>query len=518
MSKISVIMPAYNAEKYIGEAIESILNQTFSDFEFIIIDDGSSDGTVDVVKSYNDNRIRFYQNEKNMGVAATLNRGLDLATGDYIARMDSDDISMSERFEKQIQYMKNHPDCAACGTDIKLFGAQWGNFFHSSTPEQLRVDLFFDSSLAHPTVMMRSDIIRYEHFRYDETLNGVEDYDLWYRISNRYELGNICQILLMYRIHLNQVTHHMNQNVYPKLRILKERQLYELGIDASTEGYEEYIEFCTDKTKLGSNDIAKLLAFFRTANRANQMKGLYPKALFAHYLECVRKSVLAGIPRWEAVAIVRSQGHSGSLYLLGRIYSGLRQKMASVMRQKICAKKLKNRDFTIISNNCWGGIISEKYGLKKNSPTCGLLIEGEDYIKFCKNLQYYTTQQLEFIPFQKGKYSFLYPGQSFPVAKLDDIEIYFMHYASEQEAADKWYRRCKRINWENIIYKLSERGSFNKELVSEFMELPLENKLCFAYDKIDGVIHVPELQWLAADETLFFAERFDEAEYLNSIK
>lgn len=518
MPKISVIMPAYNTEKYIGEAIESILNQTFSDFEFIIIDDRSSDGTVDVVKSYNDNRIRFHQNEKNMGVAATLNRGLDLATGDYIARMDSDDISMPERFEKQIQYMENHPDCAACGTDIKLFGAQWGNFFHSSTPEQLRVDLFFASSLAHPTVMIRSAVIHNDFFRYDETLNGVEDYDLWYRISNRYQLGNVCQILLMYRIHPNQVTQHMNEKVFPKLRILKERQLNELMIDSSTEGYEEFIQFCIDKSKLGPNDIARLLAFFRSANRANQIVGLYDKALFSKYIDGVWRSALAGIPRWEAVKIVNSQGYNGTLYLFGRIYSGLRQKMASMVRQRICAKKLKNKDFTIISNNCWGGIISEKYGLKKNSPTCGLLIEGEDYIKFCRKLKYYTAQQLVFIPFQEGKYSYLYSGLSFPVAKLDDIEIYFMHYSSESEAAEKWYRRCKRINWNNIVYKLSERESFDKELMIEFMSLPLENKICFSYDKIDGAIHVPELQWLVSDETLFLAERFDEAKYLNSIK
>ena len=99
MPKVSVIMPVYNAEKYIGEAIESILDQTYTDFEFIIIDDGSSDGTVAAVKGYDDRRIRFYQNEHNMGVAATLNRGLDLATGEYIARMDSDDMSLPERFE-----------------------------------------------------------------------------------------------------------------------------------------------------------------------------------------------------------------------------------------------------------------------------------------------------------------------------------------------------------------------------------------------------------------------------------
>lgn len=110
--KISVIMPAYNAEQYISEAIESILNQTYSNFEFIIIDDGSTDRTVEMVQSYSDPRIRFVQNEHNLGVAATLNRGLKLATGEYIARMDADDIALRERFGKQVSFLDMHPEIA----------------------------------------------------------------------------------------------------------------------------------------------------------------------------------------------------------------------------------------------------------------------------------------------------------------------------------------------------------------------------------------------------------------------
>ena len=117
-------MPAYNAEKYINEAIDSILAQTFTDFEFIIIDDGSTDSTCAIVESYSDSRIRFFKNEHNLGVAATLNRGLDLARGEYIARMDADDISLPTRFEKQAAYMDSHPDVVVCGTGVECFGAR----------------------------------------------------------------------------------------------------------------------------------------------------------------------------------------------------------------------------------------------------------------------------------------------------------------------------------------------------------------------------------------------------------
>lgn len=114
MPKISVIMPAYNAERYIREAIDSILRQTWSDFELIIIDDGSTDSTAAIIAEYTDNRIRFCPNAQNMGVAATLNRGLELACGAYIARMDADDISLPERFAKQAAYLDAHPDVTVC--------------------------------------------------------------------------------------------------------------------------------------------------------------------------------------------------------------------------------------------------------------------------------------------------------------------------------------------------------------------------------------------------------------------
>ena len=110
MPKISVVMPAYNAEKYIGESIDSILNQTYGDFEFIIINDGSRDSTKEIILSYSDNRIVYLENEINSGIVVTLNKGLKYATGEYIARMDADDIAVAERLEKQIEFMEKNKD------------------------------------------------------------------------------------------------------------------------------------------------------------------------------------------------------------------------------------------------------------------------------------------------------------------------------------------------------------------------------------------------------------------------
>ena len=119
--KVTVLMPVYNGEKYLKEAITSILLQTFDDFEFLIINDGSSDASVDIIQSFRDPRIRLVHNDTNIGLIATLNKGLKLAHGKYVARMDQDDISLPRRLEKQTYFMDNNPDVGVCGTWIKLF-------------------------------------------------------------------------------------------------------------------------------------------------------------------------------------------------------------------------------------------------------------------------------------------------------------------------------------------------------------------------------------------------------------
>ena len=119
MPKITVLMPVYNGEKYLRESVDSILNQTFTDFELLIINDGSTDSSMEILNSYSDSRIRIVTNEVNLRLIKTLNKGIDLATGEYIARMDCDDIADPKRLEIQLQYMEKHPDVAVCGTGVK---------------------------------------------------------------------------------------------------------------------------------------------------------------------------------------------------------------------------------------------------------------------------------------------------------------------------------------------------------------------------------------------------------------
>lgn len=207
MPKISVIMPVYNGEKYLRQAIDSILSQTFSDFEFIIINDASKDSTEEIIKSYNDERIVYLKNEENLGVAGTLNKGIDAARGEYIARMDADDISMPDRFLKQVTIMDSNKDIGVCGGNLIIFGEEIDerNFIYSETDKKIRVDMIFNSAFAHPAVMIRSSILS-DNIRYDIDFEKAEDYKMWYDIMRVSKGYNIQEPLLRYRHHQKQVT------------------------------------------------------------------------------------------------------------------------------------------------------------------------------------------------------------------------------------------------------------------------------------------------------------------------
>lgn len=147
-------------------------------------------------------------------------------------------------------------------------------------------------------------------------------------------------------------------------------------------------------------------------------------------------------------------------------------------------KKLKTDKFTIISNNCWGGHVYRYFGLNYMSPTVGLYIFSEDYIKFIKNLRHYLTSELTFVSRADSKYSEILEERGgkdaiCPIGKIDDIEIIFLHYSSEEEAREKWNRRCSRVVWDNIVYKMSEQNECSDELLEEFDKIPEKRKFCF---------------------------------------
>ena len=197
-------MPVYNGEKYIRQSIDSILAQTYSNFEFIIINDGSTDRTEEIIKSYNDKRIIYHKNIQNLGLIKTLNLGLLYAKGDFIARMDHDDISLPLRFQEQLTFFKQYPETSIVGTFFKVIGTELIIKLPQSNKE-CKIGLLFNSVLGHPTVMFRRDIAL--KFNYDNKFTTAEDYKLWTDFAkNNLIICNIPKVLLHYRIHETQIS------------------------------------------------------------------------------------------------------------------------------------------------------------------------------------------------------------------------------------------------------------------------------------------------------------------------
>jgi glycosyltransferase involved in cell wall biosynthesis len=196
---ISVIMPAYNAEAYITQAINSILSQTYSNFELIILNDGSTDQTEEIVQSFSDKRIQYIKNQRNLGIAATLNKGSTAAQGEYIARMDADDICFPVRLEHQINFFESHPSIGVLGSAIQLIDRRSRNLHRGLFPNDdalIRWSMMYTNPIAHPTVMIRRKLFLSSNGYRDVP---AEDHDLWERMSNITSFANLPEVLLYLR-------------------------------------------------------------------------------------------------------------------------------------------------------------------------------------------------------------------------------------------------------------------------------------------------------------------------------
>ena len=205
--RVTVLMPVYNGAEYLRPTMESILNQSFSDFEFLIIDDGSTDSTVAIIRSFSDSRIRLLKNPTRLKLSGALNRGLDEARGEYVARMDGDDIAMPDRLAKQVALLDSSPDIGICGGWIKRFGMGRNEINRfPETAAQVRAYSLFDCPFAHPTVMIRKRFFDRYKLRYDGAFYPTEDYELWSRVLDLFPCVNIPEVLLHYRVHDSSMT------------------------------------------------------------------------------------------------------------------------------------------------------------------------------------------------------------------------------------------------------------------------------------------------------------------------
>lgn len=227
MKKLAVLMPTYNCASYLNESIDSILNQTFSDFDFYIYDDCSTDNTEEIIKSYNDERIFYIKNNFNLGIAKTLNLGLDKLVNQYefVARMDADDWAFPERFQKQIEFLKSNESLLFCGTQgywLKdINETPLSGWLYPNNYNYIKLNLLFSASFGHSSIIFRSTFFKSHNLKYDEQIKTCEDWHLWIGISKIGTIQNLPDFLMKYRI-LPTSNHRSSENI--KLH-LKERSL-----------------------------------------------------------------------------------------------------------------------------------------------------------------------------------------------------------------------------------------------------------------------------------------------------
>jgi glycosyltransferase involved in cell wall biosynthesis len=294
---VSVLMPVYNGEKFLREAIESILNQSVTNFEFLIINDGSTDKSEEIILSYSDPRIRYIKNDINLKLIKTLNKGIQLSNGKYIVRMDADDVSHPGRVQKQVNFMGANPNIGICGSWFEAFGKVEDKIVqYRETHDEIMTRMLYQCHFCHPSIVFRREIFDDPEMYFDEKFPHAEDYDFYIKVSKKWKFHNLQEVLLKYRIHDESVSNKFKSIQIENSLKIKDRFFAELNTQISNEelqafealNYQDY-----SKVKLDSEKLQFLLESLWIGNKA---KKIINENYFENYLQdlwfnyCYQKS------------------------------------------------------------------------------------------------------------------------------------------------------------------------------------------------------------------------------------
>lgn len=282
---ITVLMPLYNAAPFLDEAVDSILAQSWADFELLVINDGSTDGSLEKISARTDPRIRVETLPRNQGVVAALNLGLQRARGAYIARMDADDIALPERLALQYSYMEQHPEVGALGTNFEFFGgpasASWVHYFEAT---DLAIALLFENPICHPTVMLRRSTLSTHGLTYPDDAPHAEEYALWLRLAACSRLANRPERLLRYRVHGNQISRLNSAEQCRSIDRLVGAQLDALGLRAGSRDFRLHHAMGNGFYPAPALE-RSLRTWVRTLQAANDRMKIYDPAAFTRQLD-----------------------------------------------------------------------------------------------------------------------------------------------------------------------------------------------------------------------------------------
>jgi glycosyltransferase involved in cell wall biosynthesis len=236
---VSVVMPVYNAEKYLESAIQSILDQDYPNLEIVIVNDGSTDSSKNIIFNFNEPRIRYFENQANCGIVKTRNRGLEEAKGEYIAIMDSDDIAFPKRIKTQVEFLEKNTEYGMCGSYFKTIDGNnklLKNVRFPSNDKNARSYLIVQNCFCHSTVMMRGNLAK--ELKYDIGFDLVEDYQLWHKISRVAKIINLPFFTTYYRVHENNISTKRKIQMFDLVNIINAQVLADLHIKYSTEEFK----------------------------------------------------------------------------------------------------------------------------------------------------------------------------------------------------------------------------------------------------------------------------------------
>lgn len=269
---LSVVIPTYNAEKHLAEAVASVLNQDFGDFELLLVDDGSTDGTDAILQPMAaDHRVRLLRNSQNIGLIATLHHAYAQCRAPLIARMDADDICDPQRFKRQFAFLRSNPDVAIVGGGISFFGNVAPNDFHFPTDHAaIRAAMLFYCPLAHPALMFRRQLIDQGLMQYDDAFRHAEDYHLWSRMLLKVKAANLHEVVLNYRLHAQQVSSDSSDKQYAASLRVRRQMLEECGVVPEDDEIALHESVILERPLPLADYMTRLAAWFRRLERANR--------------------------------------------------------------------------------------------------------------------------------------------------------------------------------------------------------------------------------------------------------
>lgn len=289
-------MPVFNGEAYLSEAIQSILDQTFNDFEFLIIDDGSTDSSPGIVKSFSDPRIRFERYDNHCGTVYALNSGIMLSQGKYIVRMDSDDISLPHRLANQVRFMDTHPDTGISGSAMRLIKKGWlkNIRYQPESDQELKITLLFKTCFFHPTVIMRRSLA--VKFLYPENLIYTQDYNFWTRLARETGFANLRDTLLCFREHPGQISSAKAATQLKNARSIRASYLQALFEETTAKDLEIHHHIAENSRGINLEKAKAWLEHLIELNARSQIfqPGIFLKEMSRKWWDCCKKNTHYG--------------------------------------------------------------------------------------------------------------------------------------------------------------------------------------------------------------------------------